>query len=43
MSRWVDFREIRQSLSIEQVLTGYRVPLQRGAASTARPVSTADA
>ena len=29
MSRWVDFRELRQGLSIEQVLTGYRVPLKR--------------
>jgi hypothetical protein len=29
MSRWVDFRELRQGLSIEQVLTSYRVPLQR--------------
>ena len=29
MSGWVDFRELRQSLSIEQVLTGYRVPLKR--------------
>ena len=29
MSRWVDFRELRQSLSIEQVLTSYRVPLER--------------
>jgi len=29
MSGWVDFRELRQSLSIERVLTGYRVPLKR--------------
>src|SRR5215469_16074712 len=29
MSGWVDFRKLRQSLSIEQVLTGYRVPLKR--------------
>jgi len=29
MSRWVDFGELRQSLGIEQVLTSYRVPLQR--------------
>ena len=29
MSCWVDFREIRQGLSIEQVLTSYRVPLKR--------------
>jgi DNA primase len=29
MSGWVDFRELRQGLSIEQVLTGYRVPLKR--------------
>jgi DNA primase len=29
MSRWVDFREIRQGLSIEQVLTGYCVLLKR--------------
>ena len=29
MSRWVDFRELRQSLSIEQVLTSYHLPLER--------------
>ena len=29
MSRWVDFRAIKQSISIEQVLAGYRWPLQR--------------
>ena len=29
MSRWVDFQQLRQGLSIEQVLTGYRVPLKR--------------
>jgi DNA primase len=29
MSRWVDFRELRQGVGIEQVLTSYRVPLQR--------------
>ena len=29
MSRWVDFRELRQSLGIEQVLTSYRVSLKR--------------
>jgi hypothetical protein len=28
MSRWVDFRELRQSLGIEQVLATYRVPLK---------------
>jgi len=28
MSRLVDFRELRQSLGIEQVLTSYRVPLK---------------
>jgi len=28
MSRWVDFRELRQGLGIEQVLTSYRVPLK---------------
>jgi transposase len=29
LSRWVDFGELRQRLGIEQVLTSYRVPLQR--------------
>jgi DNA primase len=29
MSRWVDFRELRQSLDIEQVLTSYHVSLER--------------
>jgi CHC2 zinc finger len=29
MSRWVDFRELRQGLDIEQVLTSYHVPLER--------------
>ena len=29
MSHWVDFRELRQSLDIEQVLTSYHVPLER--------------
>jgi DNA primase len=29
MSRWVDFRELRKSLDIEQVLTSYHVPLER--------------
>jgi hypothetical protein len=29
MSRWVDFQELRQSMSIEQVLTSYHVPLKR--------------
>ena len=39
MSGWVDFRELRQSLSIEQVLTGYRVPLKRvGGINCAAPV-----
>ena len=28
MSRWVDFRELRQGLGIEQVLTSYRVALK---------------
>jgi hypothetical protein len=42
MSRWVDFRELRQSLDIEQVLLP-RVARARGARSTARPLSPADA
>ena len=29
MSRWVDFRELRKSLDIEQVLTNYHVSLER--------------
>jgi hypothetical protein len=29
MSGWVDFRELRQGVGIERVLTSYRVPLQR--------------
>ena len=29
MSHWVDFRELRQSLDIEQVLTSYHVSLER--------------
>lgn len=29
MNRWVDFREIRQGLSIEQVLTSYHLTLKR--------------
>ena len=29
MSRWVDFRELRKSLEIEQVLTNYHVSLER--------------
>ena len=29
MSHWVDFRQLRQSLDIEQVLTSYHVSLER--------------
>ena len=29
MSRWVDFRELKQSIGIEQVLASYRVELRR--------------
>jgi hypothetical protein len=29
MSQWVDFRVLKQGLSIEQVLTSYRIPLER--------------
>jgi len=29
MSHWVDFRQLRQSLDIEQVLISYHVPLER--------------
>jgi DNA primase len=29
MSQWVDFRALKQGLSIEQVLASYRIPLER--------------
>jgi hypothetical protein len=29
MNRWVDFRELKQSIGIEQVLASYRVELKR--------------
>ena len=44
MSGWVDFRMLKQSIDIEQVLGAYGIELRRvGQPSTARAVSATNA